>query len=213
VIPSFVPKGGCYKDEEDKIRSESRNGVIQANFLLHKASEWSDAERVTPELILKFQELAITQIYRCAGFFRDGPVRIGDGTGHQPPDYTEVPGLVSSLCGYLDANWIAPPIHLASYVMWRMNWIHPFYGGNGRTARAVSYLVLSARLGFVLPGTKTVPELIVENRDPYYGALRRADEAWANGMLEISAMEELMASLLAKQLVAIHQQATGIIRL
>jgi Fic family protein len=212
VIP-FVPKGGIYKDEEDKIRSESRNGVIQANFVLHRVSEWSDTERVTPELILKIQELAITQIYRCAGFYRDGPVRIGDGTGHQPPDCTEVPGLVSSLCDYLNNNWNAPPIHLASYVMWRMNWIHPFYGGNGRTARAVSYLVLSVRLGFVLPGTKTVPELIVENRDPYYKALRMADEAWAQSRLDISEMEELMASLLAKQLVAIHQQATGITHL
>jgi hypothetical protein len=44
--------------------------------------------------------------------------------------------------------------------MWSMNWIHPFFGGNGRTARALSYLVLSVKLGFVRPGTKTIPELI-----------------------------------------------------
>jgi Fic family protein len=83
------------------------------------------------------------------------------------------------MCEYVHENWNKTPVHLASYLMWRMNWIHPFYGGNGRTARAVSYLILCARLGFVLPGTTTIPELIVNNRAPYYSALRKADEAYA----------------------------------
>lgn len=93
--------------------------------------------------------------------------------------------------------------------MWRVNWIHPFFGGNGRTARAVSYLVLCARLGFVLPGNPTVPELIVQDRAPYYEALRQADEADKQGRLDVSAMEELMDNLLARQLITIHEQATG----
>jgi len=58
-----------------------------------------------------------------------------------------------------------------------MNWVHPFFGENGRTARAISYLILCARMGFVLPGTPTIPELIVADRTPYYQALRSADES------------------------------------
>jgi len=209
VLPlPFVPKGATYQDEDEKVRLESRNGVIQAAYVLHRVAEWSPTDRITPELCLKLQELAITQIFRCAGYFRDGPVTISD-VAHQPPDHTEVKGLVEEMCAYLYDNWASPAIHLASYVMWRMNWIHPFYGGNGRTARALSYLVLSVRLHFVLPGTKTIPELIVENREPYYQALRSADRAWQQGVVEVTAMEDLMGSLLAKQLVAIHKQATG----
>ncbi|MBL8221394.1 MAG: Fic family protein, partial [Bryobacterales bacterium] len=34
-------------------------------------------------------------------------------------------------------------------VMWRLNWIHPFFGGNGRTARSASYLVLCASLNSI----------------------------------------------------------------
>jgi Fic family protein len=83
------------------------------------------------------------------------------------------------------------------------------FGGNGRTARALSYLLLSAKLGFVIPGTKTIPELIVEQRDAYYEALRKADNSWAQGTVDVSAMEELTASLLAQQLVLVHQQAMG----
>jgi len=62
---------------------------------------------------------------------------------------------------------------------------------------------------FVLPGEKTIPELIVDNRTPYYDALRAADNAWKSGALDISLMEDLMSSLLARQLVKIHQRATG----
>jgi Fic family protein len=93
--------------------------------------------------------------------------------------------------------------------MWRMNWVHPFYGGNGRTARAISYLALCVRLGFILPGEKTIPELIAEDKAPYYAALRSADSAWDSGKLDVSEMETLVARLLAAQLVQVHEKATG----
>ena len=93
--------------------------------------------------------------------------------------------------------------------MWRVNWIHPFFGGNGRTARAVSYLVLCARLGFRIPGTPTIPESIAAERGPYYRASQAADTAWADGRIDLSEMEALMTGLLAKQLLAVHRQATG----
>ncbi len=113
------------------------------------------------------------------------------------------------MCNYVQAHWDTTPVHLAAYLMWRINWIHPFFGGNGRTARAVSYLILCARLGFRLPGTKTIPDLIVENRGPYYGALRAADTAWEKDILDIADMEKLMGDLLATQLVDVLDMATG----
>lgn len=114
------------------------------------------------------------------------------------------------MCDYVNQNWGKTAIHLAAYLMWRINWIHPFFGGNGRTARAIAYLVLCARLGFTLPGTKTIPDLIVEHhRKSYYEALRHADEMWKGGSLDVSMMESLMSALLASQLAAIHREATG----
>lgn len=100
-------------------------------------------------------------------------------------------------------------MHLASYLIWRINWIHPFFGGNGRTARAVSYLIPCAKLGFALPGTKTIPELIGESRKRYIDALQTADAAWEERRLGLVPMEDLMSELLAQQLVAIHERATG----
>lgn len=205
----FVPKGVAYRDLEDKVRQESRNVVIQAEFVIHTASNWNPSSRVTPDLLKELQRLAVNQIYRCAGFFRDDVVKLEGGT-HQPPPHEQVPGLMDLMCEYVNHNWQnATAAHLSAYLMWRMNWIHPFFGGNGRTSRAISYLALCAKLGFVLPGTKTIPELIAEDRDPYYNALRLADAEWEKQKLDVSAMEDLISRLLAAQLVQIHEQATG----
>jgi|SRR5689334_9436488 len=205
----FVPKGAIYRDEDDKRQQESRNGVIQARFVIHTASNWTTGSQITPDLLLELQRLAVNQIYRCAGNFRDGPVYLKGGT-HEPPPWEQVRGLVDEMCRYVNESWpTATPVHIAAYLMWRMNWIHPFFGGNGRSARGISYLALCAKLNFALPGEKTIPEFIAEERTPYYAALRAADAAWKEQKLDVSAMEELISDLLAKQLVQVHEKATG----
>ena len=204
---------GLYRTGEEKRATEARNGAIQFLAVLHCIEEWRAGESsISPALLLELQRLAINQIYTCAGHLRNGPVRI-DGSKHQPPEHPLVPGFVDEMCTYVNSSWNgATAIHLAAYLMWRINWIHPFFGGNGRTARALSYLVLCAKLGFRLPGNKTIPDLIVESREPYYIALRKADAAWSNGKLDLAEMESLMESLLADQLLDVHAQATGKIK-
>jgi Fic family protein len=93
--------------------------------------------------------------------------------------------------------------------MWRLNWIHPFADGNGRTSRIISYVVLSIRAGAVLPGTPTIPDQIVDNRNPYFEALDAADAAYRDEKIDVSKMEELLGSLLATQLAGFYQAAGG----
>jgi Fic family protein len=105
--------------------------------------------------------------------------------------------------------------HLAAYVMWRHNWIHPFPGGNGRVSRAASYLVLCERLGYYLPGEPTVPQQIADNprsRDRYYHALQAADASHRKERLDVSIMEELVSDGLAAQLLSVHKQAGNSVR-
>jgi Fic/DOC family len=90
-------------------------------------------------------------------------------------------------------------VHLSAYTMWRLNWIHPFSDGNGRTSRIFSYIVLSVKLGQVIPGTITIPDQIVANRKPYFEALESADRAWDRGTLDVSQMEILLERLLSDQ--------------
>ena len=93
-----------------------------------------------------------------------------------------VPELIEEMCDYVNEHWeTSTPLHLGAYIMWRLNWIHPFADGNGRTSRILSYVVLSIRAGSLPPGTPTIPDQIVENRTPYFEALDAADEAWRLG--------------------------------
>lgn len=119
------------------------------------------------------------------------------------------------MCDYVNENWAEKSaVHLASFVMWRLNWIHPFADGNGRTSRAVSYLVLCVREGMLLPGSETIPEQIVANRGPYYRALEAADQKHkaSNGFPPdvVDEMEELMGGMLAQQLKSAFERAVGV---
>ncbi|MEM7652411.1 MAG: Fic family protein, partial [Pseudomonadota bacterium] len=98
-------------------------------------------------------------------------------------------------------NWFAwTTTELASYALWRLNWIHPFIEGNGRIARATCYFLLCVRTGFLLPGRMIVPERIRRSRQAYEAALHDADMAWENGHLDFSTMENYLAELLLAQL-------------
>ena len=93
--------------------------------------------------------------------------------------------------------------------MWRLNWIHPFTDGNGRTSRALSYLVLCVRLGYLIPGTNTIPEQISADKIPYYKALEAADRAYQDNRVDVTELEDLLSNTLALQLYSVHQEATG----
>ncbi len=135
------------------------------------------------------------------------PIEI-EGSRHQPPPADEIPKHIDDLCDYVHEHWEdRSPFHLAAYVMWRLNWIHPFVDGNGRTTRAVSYYVLCAKLQFHMPGVTTVPEMIAQNKNPYYRALEAADRAEQNRAVDVSEMEQLLSDLLAKQMVLALQRA------
>lgn len=98
-------------------------------------------------------------------------------------------------------------IHLAAYLFWRMNWIHPFADGNGRTARVVSYLVLSVKLHSILPDAPTIPDLIAVDKTPYYKALEGADGSWKRGIVAVADMEAMLENMLAMQLLKATEEA------
>jgi len=114
------------------------------------------------------------------------------------------------MCEYVNENWSTKSAtHLAAYILWKMNWIHPFADGNGRTSRAVSYLVLSVKLDGLLPGTPTIPDQIASDKQPYYKGLELADKAWATEQVDVSALETMLNNMLARQLLNATREAAG----
>lgn len=117
---------------------------------------------------------AINCLHTNAGEFRPCEVTVGS---HVPPPFYLVQALMDDFVNTVNRFWDGTdPIPLAAYVLWRLNHIHPFINGNGRSARASCYYVLCLKLGKLLPGTKMLPELLVRDHAEYELALRAADQ-------------------------------------
>ena len=161
-------------------------GLQQGPFALDKYVLWA------------LNHVAVANISQFGGRFREEPIYVGD---HIPPHFENVPELMDRFISFIHENWAnVSPRQLAAYGLWRLNWIHPFIEGNGRTARAICYYLLCVKYGGLLHGNKIVPERIRENRKPYYDALKAADRAWANGNLDLTELEAYLANLLTDQL-------------
>src|SRR5579863_1364794 len=142
---------------------------------------------------------AVSNISQFGGRYREEPIYVGN---HTPPYFKEVPNLMDRFFSVVHENWDIQdhPAALAAYALWRLNWIHRFVEGNGRTARAACYYLLCLRQGQLLPGNKIVPERIRENRKPYYAALLAADVAWEQGHFDVSELTTYLGGLLTQQL-------------
>ena len=191
-----------YSTQKEKADLESRNGLLQFDYVVRIIEDSNGTLALTPDIIKRLHLLTIKDIYTCAGNFRDGAIGIMN-SNHQPPHADQVPVLVDKMCEYANQHQ-GDAIHVAAYLMWRINWVHPFSGGNGRTSRAVSYLALSVSLNLLLPGSPTIPDQIMAHRDPYYEALEAADTTFACGDLDLGLMEGLISALLEKQLGSGH---------
>ncbi len=200
-------------DPEKLAEREALNGLRQFDTAVQIVEYHLHPERpfrFRASQLLALNRDALDGISSYAGNYRPGPIEI-EGSKHEPPGAHMVPELVEDLCDHVNANWVnQTAVHLASYVMWKLNWIHPFADGNGRTSRTASYMILCLRIGYLLPGKKTIPDQISSHKDPYYKALEAADLAWQEKQkIDLSEMEELLASRLAAQLLSVHEDATG----
>src|SRR5690606_11351814 len=109
----------------------------------------------------------------------------------------EVPSRMSMFIDEVNRSWEgADPVSLASFILWRLNHIHPFVNGNGRTARVASYYALCLKVGAWLPGDTLLPELLRRDRPDYVAALKHADASIMAGTLDLSALHQLVTKLL-----------------
>ncbi len=200
-------------DKDEIARREAENGIRQYALAFQMIRSFvKDDERpfkLRAGLIMQLHQAALEGIHRVAGTYRNTPVEI-QGSRHKPPEAAFVVDEVQGLCEYVNDNWSGKTAaYLAAYVLWKMNWIHPFADGNGRTARAISYVVLSIKLDSLLPGTPTIPDQIASDKQPYYDALETADAAWVGDRVDVSALETLLSGMLAKQLLNAAREAAG----
>lgn len=103
-----------------------------------------------------------------AGRYRNGQVRIL-GANFVPPNYLKVSGLMTELIDFVNGNRDKLNIvELIAKFHHKFVWIHPFFDGNGRTARLLMNL-LFMKYGYP-------PAIILKNnRKQYYRSLNLAN--------------------------------------
>ena len=146
---------------------------------------------------------AIACLHPYAGEYRPCPVTVGE---YVPPEHYRVSALMDDFVNQVNRYWNdVDEVYLAAYVLWRLNWIHPFVNGNGRTARAACYFVLCIRLNGWLPGTTILPELLrhPDNNSRYVLGLRHADRTMQAGQFDLSPIVSLLSDLLDEQIASV----------
>ena len=111
------------------------NGLQLSLLISATILTWNGRQQFSAAFLSECNQITIQGIYGCAGEYRRGPVTVGD---YVPPKATRIPELVEDFCSYVNQPKL-DPFHRAAYVLWRINWIHPFVDGNGRVARELCY--------------------------------------------------------------------------
>lgn len=104
-----------------------------------------------------------------SGMFRKHQVFVGHFT---PPSPEHVEHLMEEFIEWLNSNQLlteAHPIQIAAMAHYKFVYIHPFYDGNGRTARLLMNLILM-KFGY--------PPIIIKKQDrlDYYEYLEMANQ-------------------------------------
>lgn len=109
--------------------------------------------------------------------YRDGQNVIRDsgtqGIVYLPPEAKDVPLLMAELVAWINASLqsgeLPAPI-IAGIAHYQFATIHPYYDGNGRTARLLTTLILHAS-GYGLKGIYSLEEYYARQLGDYYQAL------------------------------------------
>jgi Fic family protein len=105
--------------------------------------------------------------------YRDGQNVITDGsTGvivYMPPESKDVPVLMHQLIEWIRGNDLPAPI-VAAIAHYQFATIHPYYDGNGRTARLLTTLILHLD-EYDLKGLYSLEEYYAKNLLAYYRAI------------------------------------------
>jgi Fic family protein len=136
-----------------------------------------DIRNLNTQMLLALHYHSMVILIDSAGEFRKNEVHISYSI-HTPPPHSEVKQIIFNCLENIRENWDkASTFSLMAYALWRINWIHPFDDGNGRTARALTYIIHNVKFG-KSPTNDTLPRLIELSEDDYQKTLRNTDETY-----------------------------------
>lgn len=137
---------------------------------------------ITHELIWKLQHILTENTHKerpiTRGEYRHGPIYVVNGLGqviYEGPPATKVHKMMSDFIKWMNATETISPLIKAAIVHLYFVHVHPFDDGNGRTARALSNLIL-ASMGFKFINMLSLSSFFDHKRPSYYKAIQDVRE-------------------------------------
>jgi len=135
-------------------------------------------ERITEGTLLAIARIVTRNAGEAevSGYRDRGVVVAGSGeVVYTPPKPEAVPGMMRALVAFLEESELHPVLK-ACIAHFYFVYIYPFVDGNGRTARALSYMLL-LQSGYDFFRYFSISGLVAKERGKYYRSMRSVEES------------------------------------
>lgn len=125
--------------------------------------------------------------------YRQGSVFVTgrEGVVYTPPKAADVPSMMEALVSFIQESELHP-ILKACIAHFYFVYIHPFADGNGRTARALSYMML-LQAGYDFFRYFSISGLVSKERGKYYRAMLNVEESDSDMTYFIDCYSEMLS--------------------
>lgn len=147
---------------------------------LDALQEWINLKRPVTEIFIQELHAMVmgkhSKTKKTLNPYRDGQNVIRDaatgGIIYLPPQAIDVPELMQQLCIWIsEVKNVLPAPLIAALIHYQFATIHPYFDGNGRTARLLTTYFLHYA-GYDLKGIYNLEEYYAQNLFDYYKALQ-----------------------------------------
>ena len=161
------------KQPRNKSEQMVKNNYDALTYVLeHLEDEISEATilQITQIVTRSAAEVQVTG-------YRDGAVYVTgrEGVVYTPPQADAVPEMMRSLVAFIQKSELHPLLK-ACIAHFYFVYIHPFGDGNGRTARALSYMML-LQSGYDFFRYFSISGIVAEERGKYYRSMRNVEDS------------------------------------
>ena len=161
------------KEPKNKSEQMVRNNYDALTYVLEHLEE-----PVTEDIIIQIARIVTRSAAEVpVNGYRESQVYVSrqNGPVYTPPEASAVPGLMKQLIVFIQTSPLHPVLK-ACIAHFYLVYVHPFGDGNGRTARALSFMML-IQSGYDFFRYFSISDIVVQERGKYYRSMRCVEEA------------------------------------
>lgn len=151
-------------------------------------------DEISEETILQIAQIVTRSAAEVqVNGYRDGAVYVTgrEGVVYTPPQADAVPEMMRLLVAFIQKSELHPLLK-ACIAHFYFVYIHPFGDGNGRTARALSYMML-LQSGYDFFRYFSISGIVAEERGKYYRSMRNVEDSDGDMTYFIDAYSGMLA--------------------